>query len=81
MCKPSESVVISVAHEYLGGDDPCWVTRHIDRIGGRLAEIFELADRRACGTQAVADKLAHEILDRPALSSEPPEALQLAQTS
>ena len=54
--------VISVAHEYLGGDNPAWVTQRIDTIDARLTDIFEQADRARVGTQAVADELARGVL-------------------
>ena len=54
--------VISVAHEYLGGDNPAWVTQRIDAIDARLTGIFEQADRARVGTQSIADEMARGVL-------------------
>ncbi|MDP6376108.1 MAG: hypothetical protein QF921_08640 [Pseudomonadales bacterium] len=56
--------MISVAHEYLGSDNPAWVTRRIDAIDERLTRIFEPADRERVGTQRVADALARSLLEQ-----------------
>ena len=54
--------VISVAFEYLGGEDPSWINQRIDAIGERLSEIFDIAEREGSATQAVADRMVETIL-------------------
>lgn len=54
--------VISVAHEYLGYDDPDWVDVRIAGIVQRLQAIFERAARTGQATSRIADELARERL-------------------
>ncbi|HEX8757666.1 MAG TPA: Glu/Leu/Phe/Val dehydrogenase dimerization domain-containing protein [Steroidobacteraceae bacterium] len=54
--------IISVAHEYRGGAGWAQVKAEIDRIPGRLTEIFERARREERPTSAVADEMARERL-------------------
>ena len=55
--------VISVAAEYLGRSDPAWARRRLDAIPGRLGRIFQEAEARGCTTDAVAEGMAHRVLD------------------
>lgn len=57
--------VISVAHEYLGGDDPSWVDQRIAAIGSLLSEIFVTAERERSATQAIAERMAEAVLNAP----------------
>jgi len=54
--------IISVAHEYRGGASAAQVRAEIERIPGRLTEIFERARREGRPTSAVADQMARERL-------------------
>ena len=54
--------IISVAHEYQGGATWAQVNAQIERIPGRLTEIFERARREGRSTSAVADQIARERL-------------------
>ena len=50
--------IISVAHEYQGGTAAAQVRAEIEKIPGRLTEIFERARRESRPTSAVADEMA-----------------------
>ncbi len=54
--------IISVAHEYRGGATAAQVKTEIEKIPGRLTEIFERARREGRPTSAVADEMARERL-------------------
>jgi leucine dehydrogenase len=54
--------IISVTHEYLGSSTDAQVTAEIQRIPGRLTEIFERARREARPTNVVADQLAEALI-------------------
>ncbi len=58
--------VISVAHEYLGMNDPAWVEARIAAIPDRLDAIFRRAARTGEATSRIADELARERLARAA---------------
>jgi leucine dehydrogenase len=54
--------IISVSHEYRGDATPAQVKAEIERIPGRLTEIFERARRESRPTSAIADEIARERL-------------------
>ena len=55
--------IISVAWEYLGEGDVAQLARAVDRIGERLLEIFERAQRARQPSNLEADQMAERILD------------------
>lgn len=55
--------IISVAREYLGEGDVAQLARAVDRIGERLLEIFERAQRAKRPSNLEADQMAERILD------------------
>ena len=55
--------IISVAREYLGERDVAELARAVDRIGERLLEIFERAQRARQPSNLEADQMAERILD------------------
>jgi len=56
--------IISVVAEHFGQHDPAELARAIARIEGRLADIFQAADRMAMPTDAVADAMARRLIGR-----------------
>ncbi len=56
--------IINVAAEYLGQGDAASVAASIDRIEGRLADIFAEAERSGVATDAVADTMARALIGR-----------------
>ncbi len=56
--------IISVAREYNGGVTDAQVTSEIHGIPGRLTEIFERSRREGRATNAVADEMARERIER-----------------
>lgn len=58
--------IINVAHEYLRGASEARVRADIDKIPGRLTEIFKCASREERPTSVVADQMARERLKRAA---------------
>ena len=56
--------IISVAHEYRGGGSDAEIDADIGEIPVRLGEIFERARRAHRTTNAVADEMARERLER-----------------
>ncbi len=54
--------VISVAHEYLGKNDPSWVAERIRGISSRLSRIFAESEAAQCSTESVARGLASDRL-------------------
>ncbi|MFI4907723.1 MAG: Glu/Leu/Phe/Val dehydrogenase dimerization domain-containing protein [Steroidobacterales bacterium] len=56
--------IISVAHEYRGGATAAQVRAEIEKIPGRLTEIFERARREGRPTSTIADQMARERLAR-----------------
>ncbi|MFW6094411.1 MAG: Leu/Phe/Val dehydrogenase [Pseudomonadota bacterium] len=56
--------IVSVAHEYLGLDDPEWVETRIAGIAERLEVIFRRAAESGEATSRIADQLARERLAR-----------------
>ncbi|HEX7038044.1 MAG TPA: amino acid dehydrogenase [Pseudomonadales bacterium] len=54
--------VISIAHEYLGLNDPAWVESRIAGITERLEQIFRRAQETGRATSRVADEMARERL-------------------
>ena len=56
--------IINVAHEYRGDASAAQVKVEIERIPGRLTEIFERARREGRPTSAIADEMARERLAR-----------------
>ncbi len=58
--------IINVSHEYQGGATEARVRADIEKIPGRLTEIFERARREGRSTSAVADQMARERLKRAA---------------
>jgi leucine dehydrogenase len=56
--------IISAAREYQGGVSAGEVTAEIERIPGRLTEIFERARRENQPTNVIADRMARERLGR-----------------
>ena len=56
--------IINVVAEYLGHGDAAYVSEHIARIEGRLADIFVEADRTSRPTDAVADSMARTLIGR-----------------
>jgi leucine dehydrogenase len=54
--------VISIAQEYLGLDDPSWVTSRLAAIGERLEVIFQRARDAGTATSRIADQMAQERL-------------------
>lgn len=54
--------IISIAHEYLGINDPCWVAERIAGIGVRLSRIFTESENAQCSTETVARSLANDRL-------------------
>ena len=55
--------IISVAREYLGEGDVAQLAQAVDRIGERLLEIFERAQRAGQPSNLEADQMAERILD------------------
>jgi len=60
--------IISVSREYHGGSSEAQVIADIQAIPARLTEIFERARRENRPTNAVADQMARERLERRAHS-------------
>ncbi len=58
--------IINVSHEYRGGASEAGVRADIEKIPGRLTEIFECARHGARPTSIVADQMARERLKRAA---------------
>jgi len=56
--------IINVVAEYLGHGDAAYVSEHIARIEGRLADIFAEADASGRPTDAVADAMARTLIGR-----------------
>ena len=54
--------IISIAHEYLGKNDPSWVAERIAGIGVRLSRIFTESENAQCSTETVARSLANDRL-------------------
>ncbi len=54
--------VISIAHEYLGKNDPSWVAERIGGIGSRLSRIFTESENAQCSTETVARSMANDRL-------------------
>jgi len=61
--------VISVAREYLGVSSEDEVNAEVNRIPGRLSEIFEEAERSGQPTNIIADELARRIVAGDATTS------------
>jgi len=55
--------IISVAQEYLGDGDAVQLAAAVDRIGERVLEIFERAQRTHQPSNLEADQMAERILD------------------